>query len=150
MQTYLLCTIHGERFAFDVEKVDEVVRMPWVTEVTETPIDVHGIINFRGSSIAVVDPAFRLCGEGTESGLDSFLVIVQLDADQVALIVDGVENLVEATPKPAPTEAATPSFVRGHFDDGQGLTTVVDVAELLRADVQDFVAHARESTVPPP
>jgi purine-binding chemotaxis protein CheW len=149
MQTYLLCRIHGERFAFDVEKVDEVVRMPWVTQVTETPADVRGIINFRGGCIAVVDPAFRLCGEGSEPGIDSFLVVVRLDADQVALIVDGVESLVEASPEPAPSGAASPGFVLGHFDDGQGLTTVVDVAEMLWADVQDFIAHTRTGPVPP-
>lgn len=149
MQTYLLCTLHGQKYAFDVEKVDEVVRMPWVTEVTDTPVDVHGIVNFRGRCIAVVDAALRLCGERTEPGLDSYLVVVSLEDDQVGLIVDGVENLVEAGLKPTPAEAASPAFVLGHFDDGHGLTTVVDVAALLGADVQDFVAHTRASAGPP-
>ncbi len=143
MQTYLLCKVHGERFAFEVEKVDEVVRMPWVTEVTETPVDVRGVVNFRGNTVAVVDPAFRLCGEGTEPGIDSYLVVVRYDETQVALIVDSVENLAEATPKPAPDGTESPGFVLGYFDDGHGLTTVVDVAALLKANVQAFVAEAR-------
>lgn len=150
MQTYLLCTIHGERFAFEVEKVDEVVRMPWVTAVTETPLDVCGVVDYRGRSIAVVDPGYRLAGESTGPGLESYLVIVEIDEAQVGLVVDAVENLAQATRRSPPDKAGSPDFVLGHFDDGHGLATVVDVATLLRPDVQEFVAHAHESRIPPP
>jgi chemotaxis signal transduction protein len=149
MHTYLFCEIHGGRFAFDVERVTEVVRMPWVTRVAETPPDVHGVVNYRGTNIAVVDPAMRLLGARAEPGLDSYLVVVGIDRDEVGLVVDRVQNLAEATFSPPPKDAATPSFVLGHLDDGRGLATVLDVGALLRPEVREFVSRARDSAVPP-
>lgn len=149
MQTYLFCEIRGGRFAFDVEHVTEVVRMPWVTHVAETPPDVHGVVNYRGSTIAVVDPALRLLGARAEAGLDSYLVIVGVDHDQVALVVDRVENLAPASCSPPPKGATPPSFVLGHLDDGRGLATVLDVESLLRPEVREFVARAHDSAAPP-
>jgi chemotaxis signal transduction protein len=150
MQTYLLCEIGGQRFAFDVEKVHEAVRMPWVTPVAETPDDVCGVVNYRGRCIAVVDPAIRLVGHPCVPGVDSYLVIWQLEREQVALVVDRVESLLQAEPKAAPRDVAASRFVRGHIDDGKGLCTVLDVVELLRPDVKEFVVRAGESGAPPP
>jgi len=150
MPTYLLCEIGGQRFAFDVEQVHEAVRMPWVTPVAETPDDVCGVVNYRGRCIAVVDPAIRLVGHANERALESYLVIWQLEHEQVALVVDRVESLIQAEPKSAPRDVASPRFVRGHVDDGSGLCTVLNVLELLRPDVKEFVARAGESGAPPP
>jgi len=147
-QTYLFCTIHGERFAFDVERVTEVVRMPWVTAVAETPPDVNGVVNYRGTYIAVVDPAPRLLGSRSQVGVESYLVVLDLAREQVGLVVDRVENLASGSYAPPPKEAAPPGFVLGHLDDGQGLATVLDVESLLRPEVRDFVARARESAPP--
>ena len=150
MRTYLLCEISGQRFALDVAQVHEAVRMPWVTPVAETPEDVRGVVNYRGRCIAVGDPALRVVGQRSEPNIDSYLVIWQLDSEQVALVVDRVESMLQASPKPAPKDIASPRFVRGHIDDERGLVTVLDVAELLRPDVRDFVARAGESEAPPP
>lgn len=150
MRSYLLCEIHGERFAVDVERVEEVVRMPWVTALAETPADVRGVVNYRGNCIAVVDPALRLSGELSTIGLESHLVIVSLNEDRVALVVDRVEDLVHASCRALPDEAASPGFVVGHLDDDRGLATVVDVGSLLKPEVQDFVVRTRESEAPSP
>lgn len=152
---YLLCEIQGGRFAFEVDGVSEVVRMPWVTAIAETPPDVHGVVNYHGRCLAVVDPAPRLTGKGSPvsglvgGGLESYLVVVSLRDDRVALVVDRVENVVQASCEPSPKDAAAPSFVLGHLDDGNGLVTVVDVTSLLRPDVHDFIARSRDSSVPP-
>ena len=122
--------------------------MPWVTSIAETPPDVHGVVNYRGGYIAVVDPALRLTGARSEAGLDSYLVIVSLDQDQVALVVDGVEDLSRASCAPPPRDAAPPAFVLGHLDDGHGLATVLDVESLMRPEVRAFVARARDSAPP--
>ena len=122
--------------------------MPWVTAIAETPPDVQGVVNYRGRYVAVVDPAPRLTGARSEPGLDSYLVIVDLNHDQVALLVDAVENLARASYAPPPKDAAPPPFVLGHLDDGHGLATVLDVESLMRPEVRDFVARARDSAPP--
>jgi chemotaxis signal transduction protein len=81
--------------------------------------------------------------------VDSYLVILTIGDDRVALVVDHVESLVRRTPEPAPASAGTPSFVRGHMDDGSGLITILDVGELLRPEVRDFVERAPETDAPP-
>ncbi len=148
MQTYLLCNIQGQRFAFEVEKVHEAVRMPWVTAIAETPPDVCGVVNYRGKYVAVVDPALRLTGRCAERGLDSYLVIMTLGNERVALVVDRVDSLTHRTPAPTPANAGTPAFVRGHIDDGGGLITILDLEELLRPDVREFVQLAPETEAP--
>lgn len=150
MQTYLLCEIQGQRFAFDVDKIHEAVRMPWVTTIAETPPEVCGVVNYRGRCIAVVDPAQRLAGRRAEVGLDSYLVIGKLGEERVGLVVDRVEKLLEGSTLPTPRDSSSPRFVRGHLDDERGLVTVLEVAELLRPEVRDFVAKAGESEAPPP
>lgn len=122
--------------------------MPWITAIAETPADVEGVVNYRGRYVAVVDPALRLTGARSEPGIDSYLIMVDLDHDQVALLVDGVENLAHAAYAVPPQDSAPPPFVLGYFDDGRGLATVLDVEALLRPEVRDFVARARDSAPP--
>jgi len=150
MKTYLLCDLQGQRFAFDVELVEETVRMPWVTQIAETPPDVCGVVNYRGSTIAVVDPGQRLMGKRSRRDVDSYLVVIRVQADPVALVVDRVDGLAQGVAATPPKGAASPSFVLGHLEDEQGLVTVLDVPELLRPDVRAFVARARNSEAPPP
>ncbi|HEX7603782.1 MAG TPA: chemotaxis protein CheW [Polyangiaceae bacterium] len=144
--TSLLCTLGGELYGFDAACVDEVVRMPWVTAVAESPAEVRGVVDYRGSLVVVIDPALRLLGALRPMSVDAFLVVLRAGPDRVALVVDQVHGLRDAVPRPPADAFAAPPFVVGHIDDDDGnLVTLLDVPTLLREDVRELVVRTRSS-----
>lgn len=136
MSKYLVCAIGEVLHGFEAQLVKEVVRMPWVTAIAETPADVRGVVNYRGALVVVLDPSLRLGLQLAARPVDALLVVLDSAPDRVALVVDAVRGLSEGSPRPAPNAAEAPPFVLGHIEDGGDLVTVLDVDGLVRPDVR--------------
>jgi chemotaxis signal transduction protein len=125
---YLLFTLSGRRYAFDLAQVAEVVEQPVTWPIPLAPPCYHGAINFHGTIVAVMDLAMCL---GLNGGHEAEKVIV-LDTG-IAALAFSVESIIRITPQGQAECSASPedeSFALGHLDLPEGKVTLLDAAAI--------------------
>jgi purine-binding chemotaxis protein CheW len=83
-----------ELFAIPIEAVHEIVRVPTITAVPDSPRSVAGVMNLRGKIIPVIDLRVRLGVEPVADGKNRVLV-VEVGARKLGLIVDEACDVIK-------------------------------------------------------
>ena len=96
---YLTFLAGAERFAIGILDVKELIEVSTMTQVPMTPDFIRGVINLRGSVVAVVDLSSRL-GRGTsELTKRSCIVLVEValedESQTIGMLVDEVNQILE-------------------------------------------------------
>ena len=132
----LVVTIGGERVALPAAAVESVVELDALIPVPRAAAHVAGLSALRSRVLTVIDCMRALelgitdCSDGIREA-----VVVELDGHHYALLVDTVEDVVEALSEPSPVRAAMgPGWERiskGMVETESGPLLVVDVAALI-------------------
>jgi purine-binding chemotaxis protein CheW len=81
-------------YGIDILKVHEIIRMPEITRLPNTPDFIKGVINLRGSVIPVVDVRERF-GFSRVEGTDlTRIIVIEIGEKLVGLLVDNVYQVV--------------------------------------------------------
>jgi purine-binding chemotaxis protein CheW len=92
-QRFLTFLVGDRRYALPAERVAEVIRVPAVARLPNSPKALLGLANFRGSVIAVVSlPA--VLGRPPSPADDGARAIILSGSRPAALVVDAVQRLV--------------------------------------------------------
>ena len=132
----LVVTIGGERVALLAEAVEAVVELDTLIPVPRAAAHVAGLSALRSRVLTVIDCMRSLelgitdCSDGVREA-----AVVELDGHHYALLVDLVEDVVEAQSNPAPLRAAMgPGWERaslGMVETETGPLLLVDIAALI-------------------
>jgi purine-binding chemotaxis protein CheW len=149
---FLTFRIDKRLYALPVDEVSEVIRMPAVARVPQSPRSLLGLANLRGSVLPLASLR-ALLGRGEDAGLADARAIVLDGAAPVALAVDAVEALVTLEARQLETRQAQLSaedgeVLRGAFRSraGQDVAKILDVRTLLDAE---FTPRARAPKAAP-
>lgn len=98
--------LDAEEYAVPIAMVREVIKIPEITAVPQSPDFISGIINLRGKVIVVINLEIRfgLTREDTDTAQEN-IIIVDLEESQFGVMVDGVTEVMRvssAAVKPAP------------------------------------------------
>src|SRR4030042_6519147 len=92
-------TIGTELFGVRILVVQEIIMMPAITEIPNTPDFIEGVINLRGNIIPVLDLRKRLrlrssasSSQGPRPG--SRILVVEIDQAVTGFIVDSVSKVL--------------------------------------------------------
>ena len=97
--SYLSFMLEGELFAAHVGHVNNIIEVPRITVIPDTPGFLKGVINLRGQVLPVID--IRLIFGMTRIKLTSLTCILVLDINlegenmQVGAMVDNVHEVIE-------------------------------------------------------
>jgi len=94
---FVVLSIAGEKFAVEISKVREIIRVPHVTWVPGAPEYVRGVINLRGSIVAVLDLAGILGMPQAEQDSQTRIIIVESSGLTVGLFVDSVSRVADVS-----------------------------------------------------
>ncbi|MFL6760693.1 chemotaxis protein CheW [Sphingomonas sp.] len=132
----LVVTIAGERVALPAAAVESVVELDTLIPVPRAAPHVAGLSALRSRVLTVIDCMRSLelgdtdCSDGIREA-----AVVELDGHHYALIVDLVEDVLEAGSDPLPVRAAMgPGWERvsdGMVETEQGPLLLVNVAALI-------------------
>lgn len=132
----LIVTIGGERVALPASAVESVVELESLIPVPRAAPHVAGLSAMRSRVLTVIDCMRSLelgdtdCSDGIREA-----AVVELDGHHYALIVDMVEDVVEALSDPAPMRAAMgvgwERVSKGMVETEDGPMLVVDVGALV-------------------
>ena len=132
----LVVTIAGERVALRAASVESVVELDTLIPVPRAAPHVAGLSALRSRVLTVIDCRRSLdlgvtdCSDGIREA-----AVVELDGHHYALIVDQVEDVLEAQSAPAPLRAAMGAGWEraslGMVETETGPLLLVDVAAIL-------------------
>src|SRR5918997_522302 len=103
----LVVTVAGQRVALPAAAVESVVELDTLTAVPRAAAHVAGLSALRSRVLTVIDcmRALELGATDCSDGIRE-AAIVELDGHHYALIVEVVEDVVEAASDPVPVRAA--------------------------------------------
>jgi purine-binding chemotaxis protein CheW len=128
--------VGNEIFGVPISLVHEIVRIPDITAVPDTPEFVQGVINLRGRIVPVVDLRKRFGEQPTVSKKNRILV-AEVDGKLVGLIVDAASEVFklphgEIEAPPNMFEDGDLNYVTGVGKWKDRLVILVDVSKVLQ------------------
>jgi purine-binding chemotaxis protein CheW len=97
-RTYLTFILYGELYAFQVDKVLEVLEKQELTKVPNAPEVIQGVINFRGNVVPVYETSLVLKFAKLDDDCDYSIIVIELIAENgschVGAIVDKVKGVI--------------------------------------------------------
>ncbi len=141
----LAVRVRGERFGLPAENVVEIFRAVAVSPLPGSPAVISGVINIRGDTVVVIDPAVRFGGlEAPVKPEDNF-VLVKTASRAVALRVEIAEELIEVDDDvltSASSTSATLEKLHGVAAMPDGALVIYDVAAFLSQAEDEALAAA--------
>ncbi|SDT78008.1 chemotaxis protein CheW [Actinoplanes derwentensis] len=126
----------GERYAFPMRRVQEIIRMPTVVKVPLGPPSLEGLANLRGRVLPVV--SLRRCCAMEPTGHDETTRVIVVDGGvPLGFVVDRVSSVISIDPQQMEDADSVQATVNsdvlvGVIKSGEGeMTTVLDVDRLI-------------------
>ena len=138
----LIVTIAGSRVALPAAAVESVVELDTLIPVPRAPAHVAGLSALRSRVLTVIDTLRSLeLGQSDCSNGIREAAVVEQDGHHYALIVDVVEDVVEALSDPVQVRAAMGAgwerASRGMVETEEGPLLLVDVAALIAGNAAE-------------
>jgi purine-binding chemotaxis protein CheW len=128
--TFLL---KDEEFGFDIMSVQEIIRLPKMVELPDTPDYVEGISSLRGTVLPIFDIRARFGMKREEHTDRSRVLVIDVDGKQTGLLVDSVRQVTrvgrnEFEPPPGAIRSETTDYIDGvvKLDDGKRIIIALD------------------------
>lgn len=140
---YLCFGLGEEEFAIPLLTVKEVMAMPEVTPIPQTPAHFLGIVNLRGSVISVMDLRLKL-GIKPSKSEETTVVILDLGEMHMGIAVDRVNSVQALTKdqvseKPMIDSSKSNDYITGVFRKESHLILLVDISRALSLEDKDVL-----------
>jgi purine-binding chemotaxis protein CheW len=136
--------LSDEEYGVEVLKVREIIRMPSITKMPNTPHYVEGVINLRGKVIPIISLRKRFGMMETESSIHTRIMVMDVAGGLTGLIVDGVSEVIrvrssEIQPPPAMmlSGGVNQEFITGVINHAERLLIIMDVDKMFSEDERE-------------
>jgi len=135
---YLTFRLGDEEYGIDILKVQEIRGYDAITQISNAPDFIKGVVNLRGTIVPIVDMRikFRL-GNAT---YDQFTVVIILNVGIriVGIVVDGVSDVLSLThdqlrPTPGLGSVIDTEFITGLGAVADRMLILVDIEKLMNS-----------------
>jgi purine-binding chemotaxis protein CheW len=129
--------VGAETFGVPITCVHEIVRVPNITSVPDSPEFVEGVINLRGKIVSVVDLRKRFGETQLNTHKKNRVIVVESDGKLVGLIVDAASEVLripnaDIEPPPPVLQNSESSYVTGVGKYHGRLIILVDLKRVLQ------------------
>jgi purine-binding chemotaxis protein CheW len=129
--------VGAETFGVPIKCVHEIVRVPQITNVPDSPEFVEGVINLRGKIVSVVDLRKRFGETNIDPHKKNRVIVVESEGKLVGLIVDAASEVLripnsDIEPPPSVLQNSESSYVTGVGKFQNRLIILVDLKRVLQ------------------
>ncbi len=143
--------IGEEEYAFETSNVKEIIRIPPMNNVPNSPFYIAGLCSLRGELLPVIDSRKLFGMADVEYDEGSRIVVNDIKGNKVGLIADKVSEVIsieEAMIKvpPASIRGMEEGIVKGILllDDGKRVIMVLDAVKIVKAG--NFNEYSKQQT----
>jgi purine-binding chemotaxis protein CheW len=130
----------GEEFGVEIMNVQEIIRMPEMTQIPQSPDFVEGVINLRGRIIVVVNLSKRFNLQSRVADENSRIIVVEIGNSVVGMIVDSVNEVLRipiSSVEPAPElvmSKVSRNYLKGVGKIDKRLLILLDLGRVLTVE----------------
>ncbi|AFV23132.1 CheW protein [Methanolobus psychrophilus R15] len=130
----------GEEFGVEIMNVQEIIRMPEMTQIPQSPDFVEGVINLRGRIIVVVNLSKRFNLQSRVADENSRIIVVEIGKSVVGMIVDSVNEVLRipiSSVEPAPElvmSKVSRNYLKGVGKIDKRLLILLDLGRVLTVE----------------
>jgi purine-binding chemotaxis protein CheW len=133
---WLCFLLSSQMYAVEVQKVQEVARVPDIAPVAGAGADTIGVMNLRGQIVQVISLRQRLSLGACTGGAERRVVVLEEDGLVLGLLVDAVAEVfganADAINETGLVHGALPAdWFRGLLRRGNDLVVALDASRLL-------------------
>ncbi|MBN9517579.1 purine-binding chemotaxis protein CheW [bacterium] len=135
---FLTFRLADEDYGVEILRVQEIKGYTRVTPLPNTPPEVRGVMNLRGTVVPILDLRTRFGMPGVEPDRFTVVVVVTVGPKVVGLVVDAVSDVLNVSPAelvPPPDLGAgvDTSLLTGMARAGDRLVTLLNIDRLIGA-----------------
>jgi len=133
---FLIFNIGDEDYGIAIRSVTEIIGILKVTDLSDMPDYVKGVINLRGKVIPVIDVRLRFRLAERDYDDRTCIIVVNIDEVSVGLIVDSVAEVQDIEsgniePPSRIKKSASQNFISGLGKVGNEVKILLDIRKLL-------------------
>ena len=133
---FLTFSLGEEEYGVDILKVQEIKGYVPTTRIPNSPPDVVGVLNLRGTIVPIVDLRRKFGLDSVEYNQFTAIVVVVVRRRVMGVIVDSVSEVVNIPPsdiQPAPDFGVSMStnMLQGLAKRGDSLITLLEIDTVL-------------------
>jgi purine-binding chemotaxis protein CheW len=138
--------LDNEEYGVEVLKVREIIRMPTITKMPNTPHYVVGIINLRGKVIPIISLRKRFSLMENDTDSQARIIIMDVAGGMTGFTVDAVSEVIRILSseiQPSPTVAAGgvgQEFITGVINHGERLLVLLDLERMFSNEEQQLLS----------
>lgn len=139
--------LDNEEYGVEVLKVREIIRMPGITRMPNTPEYVEGIINLRGKVIPIISMRKRFgLAESVDNDPHTRIIIMDVAGTLNGFIVDAVSEVIriQSSDIQPPPSLVLPSgigreFINGVYNHAERLLIIMDIDRMFSDDEMERI-----------
>jgi purine-binding chemotaxis protein CheW len=137
-----------EEYGVDVLKVREIIRMPTVTRVPNTPHYVEGVINLRGKVIPIISMRKKFSLNDIDIDKQTRIMVMDMDGELMGFIVDSVSEVIRISeseiqpPPPAVTGGIDQICLSGVINRADRLLVLLDLEKVFSLEERSSFSGA--------
>ncbi len=125
-----------EEYGIEIDKVKDIITIPTITPVINSPFSMMGMMNLRGKLIPVMDLRERFGISGQQTTRKSRIMVVDVQNEQIGLLVDQVTQVLkvnEETMENAPKyeSLVEEAYIRGICHLQERLIILLDIDRVI-------------------
>ncbi len=142
---FLTFTVADEEYAVDILKVQEIKGFVPTTRVPNSPPEVVGVLNLRGTIVPIIDIRKKFNLEPVEYTQYTVIVVMVVEGRVMGTIVDAVSDVLnipaeDIQPPPDFGSSSTSNAIKGMGKVGEKLVILLDIESLLLGESTSLAA----------
>ena len=134
---FLTFLLEEVEYGLEILRVQEIKGYSKITPLPNTPREVKGVMNLRGSVVPIIDLRIRFGLCEAEYTRFTVIIVVTVGAKIVGLVVDAVSDVLnvgakEMVPTPDLGAGVDTSFMTGIARTGERLVSLLNIDQVVR------------------
>lgn len=135
-ERYLEFGLGTENYAIFLLDVKEVIPIPQMTNLPNSPSYYNGIMNLRGQIISVIDLRKKLGIKPLDEKREEAVIIIEIDNIGIGIIVDSINKVLTIAANsvievPEVQSQINAKYIEGIHQSDDGLTVLLDLENVL-------------------
>jgi|GEM_PF-3062098 len=136
-ELHLVCfSLANQEYGVDIYQVQEIVRLPRLTDVPDSPTYIRGVVDLRSKTIPVIDSRTLLGFPEAKYDNKTRMIIIDRGGVSAGLIVDDVTEVLrgrfeQVSRRAEKTNGRKREFMNGLFKLGDKSVTVINCDRVL-------------------
>lgn len=149
IRQFVCFKLANEEYAIDIQLIQEVIKVPKITDIPQMPPFCLGVINSRGNIIPVFDLRRKFRLPDKEFGSETRILVASIDNTVISFVVDQVldnvkfdMNLID--PAPSVRMNIDREYIQGLGELESRMIVILDLEKMHEHMMKEIATHIAE------